>query len=322
MKVALIGIGGMGGCHYYNYKSIPEAELIAVADVRTDMAKEKVKGTDTKVYATMDELLANEKPEMIDICTPSYLHADMAIKALEAGCHVLCEKPMTLSTADAQRVLEAAKKSDKLFMVAHVVRFMAPYMYLRNVIKSGELGKLLRLDMKRISAIPTWSWEDWMRQPEKSGGTPMDLMIHDLDYIQSVLGMPDSISGIYHALREDNDFAVANLMYGDTIVSTEATWFHTGIPFDASFLAVFENGFIKLAGGQLYRNGEKIEVDQGTAANEDLGINVGNSDGYGSEIRYFMNCIKENKAPEMVTPKSSFNSVKVVEDYRAAAVEC
>ena len=322
MKIALIGIGGMGGCHYFNYKSIPEAEIIAVADVRTEMAKEKVAGTNTKVYATMEELLANEKPEMIDICTPSYLHADLAIKALEAGCHVLCEKPMTLNTTDAQRVLDAAEKSGKLFMVAHVVRFMAPYMYLRNVIKSGELGKLLRLDMKRISAIPTWSWEDWMRQTEKSGGTPMDLMIHDLDYIQSVLGMPDSITGVYHVLREDNDYAVATLMYGDTIVSTEGTWFHTGIPFDASFLAVFENGFVRLAGGELTRNGEKVEIDQGTAANEDLGINVGNSDGYGSEIRYFMNCIKENKAPEMVTPDSSYRSVKLVEDYRAAAVEC
>ena len=322
MKVALIGIGGMGGCHYMNYKSIPEAEVIAVADVRTEMAKEKVAGTDTKVYATMEELLANEKPEMIDICTPSYLHADMAIKALEAGCHVLCEKPMTLNTADAQRVLDAAKKSNKLFMVAHVVRFMQPYAYLRGVINSGEMGKLLRLDMKRISAIPTWSWEDWMRQTDKSGGTPMDLMIHDLDYIQSVLGMPDSISGIYHVLREDNDYAVANLMYGDTIVSTEGTWFHTGIPFDASFLAVFENGFVRLAGGQLYRNGEKVDLGAAECAKEDLGINVSNADGYSVEIRYFMNCIKENKAPEMVTPDSSYNSVKLVEAYRAVAVEC
>ena len=322
MKVALIGIGGMGGCHYMNYKSIPEAEVIAVADVRTEMAKEKVAGTDTKVYATMEELLANEKPEMIDICTPSYLHADMAIKALEAGCHVLCEKPMTLNTADAQRVLDAAKKSNKLFMVAHVVRFMQPYAYLRGVIKSGEMGKLLRLDMKRISAIPTWSWEDWMRQTDKSGGTPMDLMIHDLDYIQSVLGMPDSISGIYHVLREDNDYAVANLMYGDTIVSTEGTWFHTRIPFDASFLAVFENGFVRLAGGELYRNGEKVDLGAAECAKEDLGINVSNADGYSVEIRYFMNCIKENKAPEMVTPDSSYNSVKLVEAYRAVAVEC
>ena len=321
MKVALIGIGGMGGCHFMNYKSSPEAEIVAVADVRTDMAKEKVAGTGAKVYATMEELLANEKPELIDICTPSYLHADMAIKALEAGCHVLCEKPMTLNTKDAERVLAAAKKSDKFFMVAHVVRFMAPYMYLRNVIKSGEMGKLLRLDMKRISAIPTWSWEDWMRQTDKSGGTPMDLMIHDLDFIQSVLGMPDSVSGVYHVLREDNDFAVANLMYGDTIVSTEGTWYHTGIPFDASFLAVFENGYLKLA-GDLYRNGEKVALGESSTANEDLGINVGNSDGYASEIRYFMNCIKENKAPEMVTPESSFNSVKLVEDYRAAAIEC
>lgn len=121
LKVALIGIGGMGYCHYCCYDSIPGAKIVAVCDVREDMAKEKIQkhagkkagnSADTpRVYADLDQMLANETLDMADICTPSYMHADMAVKCLEKGINVLSEKPMTLSEADAARVLAAAKKS-------------------------------------------------------------------------------------------------------------------------------------------------------------------------------------------------------------------
>lgn len=167
IKVALIGIGGMGGCHFNCYKDIENAEVIAVCDVRTDMAKEKVNNESIHIYSSYDELLENENPDYVDICTPSYMHREMSIKALEKGINVLCEKPMSLTTADTEAILSAVKKSGKIFMTAHVVRFMKAYMYLKNVIDSKELGDLLRLDMKRISSIPVWSWEDWMRNLDK-----------------------------------------------------------------------------------------------------------------------------------------------------------
>ena len=125
LKVALIGIGGMGYCHYCCYDDIPGAEIIAVCDVRADMAKEKIEkhaaekpvssAAVPRVYANLDELLQNETPDAVDICTPSYMHADMAVKCLEKGINVLCEKPMTLCEADAARVLAAEKKSGKKF---------------------------------------------------------------------------------------------------------------------------------------------------------------------------------------------------------------
>jgi predicted dehydrogenase len=183
LRVGLVGIGGMGGCHFFNYDNVEGAEIVAVCDVRTDMAKEKLKGRGIKVYKSLSGMLNNAELDMIDICTPSYMHKDMAIKLLKKGYHVLCEKPMTLNAKDAKKVLAVAKETDKKFMVAHVVRFMAPYMYLRSVIESGELGKLIRLDMKRISGIPTWSWEDWMRDEKRSGGVATDLSIHDIDFV-------------------------------------------------------------------------------------------------------------------------------------------
>lgn len=318
IRVGLIGIGGMGGCHYENYKQVNGATLVAVADVRVDMAKEKTKGTDVKVYADYKEMLANEQLDMVDICTPSFLHADMAIACLEAGYHVLCEKPMTLNAEEAEKVLAATQKTDKNFMAAHVVRFMNPYVYLRNVIESNELGKLMRLDMKRISSIPKWSWEDWMRDEKRSGGVITDLSIHDIDYVQSILGMPDSVSSIHYGLKNNNDFAQTEMVYGDTLVSCEGTWYNAGIPFHATYLAVFENGYVEST-DKLYKNGKEVAIEQEAVKEVDLGINVGNDNGYLNEIQYFIDCIHNGKKPTLVTPESSANTMKLVDKIKAAA---
>ena len=270
LRVGLIGIGGMGGCHYGNYKDVKGATLVAVCDVRADMAKEKTEGTGLPIYTDYKEMIEKESLDMVDICTPSYMHKEMAIYCLSKGLHVLCEKPMTISDDDAKRVLEAASKTDKYFMAAHVVRFMAPYAYLREVIKSGELGRLIRLDMKRISSIPKWSWEDWMRDEKRSGGVITDLSIHDIDYVQSILGMPDKISCVHHGLKNNNDFAVTEMVYGDTIVSCEGTWYNAEIPFHATYLAVFDNGYVEST-DKIYKNGVAVGGDEKKAEELDLG---------------------------------------------------
>lgn len=312
IKVALIGIGGMGGVHFNCYKNITDAEVVAVCDVRTDMARKKAGDEKIHIYENMDELLANEKPDIADICTPSYMHREMSIKVLEHGINVLCEKPMSLSSEDTQAVLEVVKRSGKMFMTAHVVRFMTPYIYLKNVIDSKELGELLRLDMKRISAIPTWSWQDWMRDLKKSGGTPIDLSIHDLDFVQYVLGEPKEVRGTYYKLKNNNDYIISELVYDKCIVSAEGTWYNYNIPFEASFRAVFENGAVEYKGEKVFRNGSEIELKTEDVSS-DTGINISGVDGYGGEIEYFISCVKNGTKPQIVTPESSRASVKLAE---------
>ncbi len=318
IRVGLVGVGGMGGCHFYNYEKIENAELVAVCDVRKDVAKQKVGNRKIKIYTNLDRMLQHNELDMIDICTPSYMHKNMAIKLLKKGYHVLCEKPMTLNAKDAEKVVAASKETDKNFMVAHVVRFMKPYRVLRSVIESGELGKLIRLDMKRISGIPTWSWEDWMRDEKRSGGVTTDLSIHDLDFVQSVLGMPDTIQSYRYNMKDNNDTVVTNMTYGDTLVSCEGTWYNTGIPFHATFLAVFQNGSLELS-DKLYKNGVPVEAEEAKAEEVDLGINVGNDDGYLNEMQYFVNCIVENKKPDFVTAESSAQSVLLADMIKKKA---
>ena len=320
LRVGLVGIGGMGGCHFSNYAEVNGAEIVAVCDVRKELAKEKVNNKNIKVYSTLSKMLKSEQLDMIDICTPSYLHKDMAIKLLKAGYHVLCEKPMTLNAKDAKKVVEAAKTSNKKFMVAHVVRFMAPYMYLRNIIETGELGKLLRLDMKRISSIPTWSWEDWMRDEKRSGGVATDLSIHDIDFVQSILGMPDKITSYKTGIKNNNDYVVSNLTYGDTLVSCEGTWYNCSIPFKASFLAVFQNGFVELS-DKLYKNGVEVEIEKKESDSKEFGINVGNDNAYLAEIQYFVDCVNNDKEITYVTPESSARSVELVDMIKKKAAK-
>ena len=321
IKVGLVGIGGMGGVHYNAYKNISTAEVVAVADVRVDMAKEKTAGDNVNVSATLDELLSSEKVDMIDICTPSYLHAEIAERALLAGCHVLCEKPMSISTKDTTRVIKTAKKMGKSFMTAHVVRFMNPYKYLESVIKSGELGRPVHIDMQRLSHVPEWSWNDWMRDTEKSGGTPIDLSIHDIDFAYSVFGEPKSVNGIYQKLKNNNDYIVSNLVYDGFTVTATGAWYNANIPFNANFFAVFENGFIKLTGGTVYKNGELVDLQTAASAvSENTGINISGVDGYAGEIEYFVDCITKGIEPTKVTPESSEGSVRLVERILASAI--
>lgn len=317
-RVGLVGIGGMGFVHYNAYKTLDNAKIVAVADPRVEMAKEKIGEDDVRVYASMEEMLRSEELDMVDICTPSYMHADMAIMAMESGLDVLCEKPMSLNSENTARMIEAHKRTGKAYMTAHVVRFMKPYMYLKSVIDSGELGKPVHIQMKRISGVPRWSWEDWMRDSNKSGGAAIDLSIHDIDFVQYVFGQPKEVSGTHMCMKDNNDYLESELIYDGFSVSIIGGWYNAEIPFDASYMAIFENGFVKSEGGVVVKCNEKIDLDL-EKAKSNTGINLSSVDGYAGEIAYFVNCLDAGVPSVMVTPESSEDSIKLAERILAAA---
>lgn len=317
MKVGLIGIGGMGFVHFNCYKKMQGVQ-IAVADIRVDMAKEKIKDDTIPVYASYEEMIERENLDFVDICTPSYMHADMAVYALGKGLHVLCEKPMSINSSEAQRMIDAKEKSGKLLMIAHVVRFMSPYVYLKSVIDSCELGKPVHVIMHRLSEAPKWSWENWMLNTDKSGGVTLDLSIHDIDFMQYVFGEPKSIEASYHDLQDNSNYVSSTFSYDGFSVQTVGGWFNAAIPFRAEYLAVFENGYVESKGGKIVKNGEEVTVTAGEVS-EDTGINLSGADGYSDEITYFMDCIKCGREPMKVTPKSSMKSVALVEEILKTA---
>ena len=317
MKVGLIGIGGMGFVHFNCYKKIEGME-IAVADIRVDMAKEKIKDESIPVYASYEEMIAKENPDFVDVCTPSYMHTDMTVYALEHGKHVICEKPMSISSDEAKRMIEASERCGKLLMTAHVVRFMAPYVYLKSVLDSGELGKPVHIIMHRLSEAPKWSWENWMLDTKKSGGVTLDLSVHDIDFMQYVFGEPKAIEASYQDMNANNNYTASTFFYDGFSVNTVGAWYNASIPFQAEYLAVFENGCVESKCGKVTKNGKEVSLEVGEAS-EDTGINLSGADGYLDEINYFIDCINNGKKPVRVLPESSLRSVELVEEILAKA---
>ena len=161
-----------------------------------------------------------------------------------------------------------------------------------------------------------------MRDVKKSGGTPIDLSIHDIDFAYSVFGEPKSVNGIYNELKDNNDYIVSNLVYDGFSVTTTGGWFNVKFPFCAEFTAIFENGRVLLKDGKIYKNEE--EVDLSTSANdvsENMGINIPRADGYTAEIEYFLDCVKNDTPITRVTPESSEGSVRLVERILANAIK-
>ena len=314
MKIALVGVGGMGGVHLGVYKSMQDIELVALCDIRMDMLKEKAAGLSARLYSDIDEMLAAEKPDMVDICTPTYLHVEMAIKAMEAGAHVISEKPMALNSKETEALLATIEKTGKRYMTAQVVRFMNAYVYLKALIDSKKYGKLESLTMQRFSQTPLWSWDNWFLDEDRSGHVALDLMIHDVDYMQSVLGEPKDIVGVYHPMTNNTNYAVANYIYDGFAVSIETGWYNDqGLRFVAAFKAAFENGNLILdKDGKLYENNTPVDFENVESVGE-TGINISNVDGYAGEIKYFIDCIKNDSPSDKVTPESAQATIKLIE---------
>ncbi|RPJ44589.1 MAG: gfo/Idh/MocA family oxidoreductase, partial [Chloroflexi bacterium] len=207
LRIGIAGMGGMGWFHASRYAQIQGVELAAIADVRPDRleAKHAVQiNIENKAsqpdlssvqrFADAEQLIAAADVDIIDICLPSYLHAPYTVQALRAGRHVLCEKPMALSLPDADRMIAASKESGRKLMIAQCIRFWPEYQFLKKVVREESFGNLLSLNLYRIGGRPAgWGWEDWFMDPARSGGSLYDLHIHDVDFVNSMLGAPEQI---------------------------------------------------------------------------------------------------------------------------------
>lgn len=321
LKTAIVGIGCMGSNHLYCHHVSEYTDPVAVVEVQEEAAREKVKAfaLDIPVYTDIEKMISEVRPDIVDIATPTYTHKELAIRAMEAGCHVICEKPMALTPEDAREMIEVSKRTGKRLMIAHVVRFMAPYMYLKHTVKSGKLGRLLRLNMTRNSEIPRWSFNNWMTDVEKSGGEIIDLSIHDIDFVNFLLSRPEKISCVHYTLKNDTEFSSVSFSYDGISVSIEGGWYSAKIPFRSSFCAYFENGMIEADGDSIKVNGEPAVL---TSDSEEIKIDGKAyewTNGYRKEIEYFTDCIENGKPFSMSEPESSLSSLSLCLEIKEKA---
>ena len=301
LKVGLVGVGGISGAHIPVWEAMESAELVALCDIRPERM-EKYDGK--RCYLDFDEMLANEELDILDICLPTYLHADFAVKAMDKGINVITEKPISLKEEDVERVYSTAAKNNVKFMVAQVLRFWPEYELLKEIYDSKKYGKLLSGTMIRLGGYPKWSWDGWMMDEKRSGLVPFDLHIHDLDFMVYAFGMP-KVKYQYRSKLPDQDYISLIYDFGEFSINSESSWYSSCYPFTAEFRFQFEDAVVSNENGKMViylRNDEKIDLSQ-DAEGDTGNINLPKSDAYANEIHYFVDCVVNDKPVEKIKPE-------------------
>lgn len=321
VKVGIIGAGFMGSMHAACYSQLPDVKIVGIADIRGDKAKSLATKFKTIPYFDPEQLIKKEDVNLIDICLPTFLHKEYVIKAAEAKKDVICEKPIALTVEDANEMIDACKRNNVRFAVAHVIRFWFEYKYLKDIYDSGKYGKLLTISLRRVSPLPTWAWQDWLLDQEKSGGALIDLHIHDTDFILYLTKAKPK--KIYSKISKKNglDTHVFSIFtFEDGLIGEIEGGFDfpPNFPFEMSYTAKFEKATVDFNSNKspslvVYELSGKVEKPTfpkikatGVEGNiEDLG-------GYFVELRYFVDHIIHNKPFQVVTPEEARDSLEIV----------
>jgi len=185
VRIGIIGCGGIAnGKHMPSLAKLKNVEMVAFCDIVIERAEEAAKkyGTeDAKVYLDYKELLEDKTIDVVHVCTPNKSHAPISIAALESGKHVMCEKPMAKTAADARAMLEAAKRTGKKLTIGYQNRQRKEIRHLKQLCDDGVLGKIYfgKAHAIRRRAVPTWGV--FMNEEEQGGGPLIDIGTHALD---------------------------------------------------------------------------------------------------------------------------------------------
>ncbi|WP_028552153.1 Gfo/Idh/MocA family protein [Paenibacillus sp. UNC451MF] len=214
IRVGVIGVGSIADSHLNSYRHNPDAQIVAIFDLNKDRAQAKAETYSIPaVYTDCDELLANPEVEAVSICTWNDSHADLAIKALKAGKHVLVEKPLSQTVEQALKVEQAVKESGKVLQVGFVRRYASTTQVVKQFLDAGELGHIYYAKASSLRRLGNPG--GWFSDKERSGGGPLiDLGVHFIDLCWYLMGRPKvkTVSGnIYHKLG--NRSHITNLSY-------------------------------------------------------------------------------------------------------------
>lgn len=185
LRIGIIGCGGIAnGKHLPSLKATGRAELVAFCDIILERAKSAAKAfgaAEAKVYEDYRELLKDASIDVVHVCTPNKSHAQISIDALHAGKHVMCEKPMAKTAADARRMVAAARETGKKLTIGYQNRQKPESLYLKSVIDRGDLGDIYFAESYALRRRGTPTWGVFLKEEEQGGGPLIDIGTHSLD---------------------------------------------------------------------------------------------------------------------------------------------
>ncbi len=241
-RVGIIGCGGIANeKHMPSLKKVEDCEVVAFCDIipeRAQKAAETFGSADARVYTDYKELLKDDSIDVIHVCTPNRSHSFITVDALDAGKHVMCEKPMAINSAEAKKMLDAQKRSGKLLSIGYQSRFRPDAMYLKKEAEAGTFGEIYyaKAEALRRRAVPTWGV--FLNEEEQGGGPLIDIGTHALDLTLWTMDnyKPKYCVGTaYHKLNNDTDqgnawgnwdpekFTVEDSAFGFVVMENGAT---------------------------------------------------------------------------------------------------
>jgi len=325
VNVGIIGMGFMGMTHFRAWQNIPNAKIKVICEARPLPANGDLSGiagnlgtgaglkidlNTTRIVTTTEELFADPDIQLVDICLPTKAHSSVAIAAMRAGKHVICEKPMARTKAQTEEMLAVSKETGKFLMPAQCIRFWPEYCFLKRVIDDNRYGKVVAARFRRVSEAPGWGVSSFLKGNE-SGGALYDLHVHDLDYVLYCFGMPKAVfaKGCTYASGA-TDHVMANYIYAnDAVITVEGSWAMVkGFGFAAGFTVNFEKATLDFDSTRGADALKLYEISQPV-----LVIKPEGDDGYTGELRHIATAVESGKAPTTVTAQDGVNSLRVCE---------
>ena len=208
MKVAVIGVGAMGRNHARIYRDLPGAELVGVADANAGTAREVAARLGVAPYADYTELIERERPDAVTVAVPTAQHCSTVVRALELGCHVLVEKPLSVTLEEGATMVAAAEKGSRVLAVGHVERFNPALVELKRRLDAGDLGRVFEAHARRLGPFPARI---------RDVGVIIDLATHDIDVLLHLTGSwPARVyAETQRALNTDREDTLSGLLRFD-----------------------------------------------------------------------------------------------------------
>jgi predicted dehydrogenase len=328
-RIALVGVGFMGKTHLGIWSKLPGAKLEALCDIRKEVmeasgadaggniktAAAAVDLSAVRRYTDFGRMLEEGGFDIVDICLPTYLHAEYSIKALEKGFHVFCEKPLALTAAEADGIVRTVRKTGNLMSVGQCLRYWPAYTETKRLLDSGKYGRVRYAEFARFSNPPTWGWDGWLLDSKRSGNAALDMHVHDVDMVLHLFGAPQSVRSAGDAEKDGGLSHIATLYsYPDKVVSSTGGWTCSksfGFNMRAHF--VLEKATIELD----FRKNPAVMAypDDGEA----YALPLAEGDGYFYELRAFLSGVEAGKLETTVTVETAAQSVKLcLEEIRSA----
>ncbi|NDL67395.1 Gfo/Idh/MocA family protein [Anaerotalea alkaliphila] len=287
-RVGIIGCGNIFPMHAYPVAHGERTELVAVCDVKEDRLREKAEAFGCRGYTDYREMLEKESLDVVHLCTPHHLHAPMAIRAMEMGCHVLTEKPMAIRLEDAEAMVETARRTGKTLGVIFQNRYNPGSVLIKETLESGALGKV-----RTARAMVTWdrsdeyySKSDWKGTWEmEGGGVLIDQAIHTMDLMRWFIDAPitkifANLSNRAHDRIEVEDVAEGVLHFENGAVAGFYAINYYGYDAPVEIELVCEKGIAKLVA-------DNATVDFGDGRKLEAGPNPHESFSYGNVKSYW-----------------------------------